>query len=334
MENDQHPVNRLQLRLGTNDFMRKMPMVQIDPTSETTMTTIAKHNLTCLANYDLDELEFDRLLRLKLCNTKIINIIGRQRRNNPRLARLRHMGVNSIHDALETGNQAIDILTQICEPQIRPILIALQGLPHIDHGGQMPINLHIYNSTFRKWENVATKKSSSIRRLLYEETVLPQTKMLEFENTEVALSLFKKIKGIKSMPLKTKMLRLIHGDIYCGTRLVRFHLSEMDTCIRCFAQETREHLITQCPYTKQVWQKYGIDNPTLKNILNVNINAAEFEIRSSLLETIVFRKQHIPPEILIDITINRYASGLVKNKRITEYAKMKLATKNATGHWH
>jgi hypothetical protein len=244
------------------------------------------------------------------------------------------MGVNSIHDALETGNQAIDILTQICEPQIRPILIALQGLPHIDHGGQMPINLHIYNSTFRKWENVATKKSSSIRRLLYEETVLPQTKMLEFENTEVALSLFKKIKGIKSMPLKTKMLRLIHGDIYCGTRLVRFHLSEMDTCIRCFAQETREHLITQCPYTKQIWQKYGIDNPTLKNILNVNINAAEFEIRSSLLETIVFRKQHIPPEILIDITINRYASGLVKNKRITEYAKMKLATKNATGHWH
>jgi len=334
MENDQHPINRLQLSLGTNDFLRRVPMVQIDPPSETTMITIAKHNLTCLANYDLDELEFDRLLRLKLCNTKIINIIGKQRRNNPLLARLRHMGANSIHDALEIGDQAIGILVQICEPQMRPILTALQGLPHIDHGGQRPINLHIYNSTFRKWENVATKKSSAIRRLLYEETVLPQTKMLEFENTEVALSIFKKIKGIKSMPLKTKMLRLIHGDIYCGTRLVRFHLSEMDTCIRCFAQETREHLITQCPYTKQVWQKYGIDNPTLKNILNVDINAAEFEIRSSLLETIVFRKQHIPPEILIDITINRYASGLVKNKRITEYAKMKLAIKNATGHWH
>jgi hypothetical protein len=334
MENDQHPINRLQLSLGTNDFLRRVPMVQIDPPSETTMITIAKHNLTYLANYDLDELEFDRLLRLKLCNTKIINIIGKQRRNNPLLARLRHMGANSIHDALEIGDQAIGILVQICEPQMRPILTALQGLPHIDHGGQRPINLHIYNSTFRKWENVATKKSSAIRRLLYEETVLPQTKMLEFENTEVALSIFKKIKGIKSMPLKTKMLRLIHGDIYCGTRLVRFHLSEMDTCIRCFAQETREHLITQCPYTKQVWQKYGIDNPTLKNILNVDINAAEFEIRSSLLETIVFRKQHIPPEILIDITVNRYASGLVKNKRITEYAKLKLAIKNATGHWH
>jgi len=90
----------------------------------------------------------------------------------------------------------------------------------------------------------------------------------------------------------------------------------------------------ECPYTKQVWQKYGIDNPTLRNILDVNTCAAEFEIRSSLLEPIVFRKQHIPPDILIDITINRYASGLVKSKRITEYAKMKLTIKNATGQWH
>jgi len=334
MENDQHPINRLQLRLGTNDFLRRNPMVHIDPPSETMMLAMTQHNLESLANYDLDELEFDRLLRLKLCNTKIINVIGRQRRNNPQLARLRHMGVHSIHDALEIGDQAIDILARICEPQIRPILIALQGLPHIDHGGQSPLNLHIYNSTFRKWENVAARHSSSIRRFLYEDTVLPQTKMLDFENAEAASSLYKKIKGIKSMPLKTKMLRLIHGDIYCGTRLVRFHLSDIDTCTRCFDQETREHLISQCPYTKQVWHKYGIANPTLRNILNAEINTAEFEIRSSLLESIIFRKQHIPPEILINTTITRYASGLVKNKRITEHAKMKLAIKNATGQWY
>jgi len=307
MENDQHPINRLQLRLGTNDFLRRTPMVQIDPPCESTMIAMTKHNLTRLANYDLDELEFDRLLRLKLCNTKIINVIGKQRRNNPLLARLRHLGA---------------------------ILVALQGLPHIDHGGQMPINLHIYNSKFRKWENVAAHKSSSIRQLLYEDAVLPQTKMLDFENNEVARNLYKKIKGIKSIPLKTKMLRLIHGDIYCGTRLVRFKLSDIDTCTRCFAQETREHLISHCPYTKQVWQKYGIVNPTLRNILSTEITSAEFEIRSSLLETIVFRKQHIPPEILIDTTMTRYASGLVKNKRITDYAKMRLAIKNATGQWH
>jgi hypothetical protein len=72
----------------------------------------------------------------------------------------------------------------------------------------------------------------------------------------------------------------------------------------------------------------------LRNILTSDISQAEFEIRSALLETIVFRKQHIPPEIVITTTMTRYAQGLVKNKRITDYAKMKLAVKSATGQWY
>jgi hypothetical protein len=334
LEKDHHPINRLQISLGVNDFLRQTPRVKIDPPSESTMAATAKHNLTCLENYDLDELEFDRLLRLKLCNTKIINIIGKQRRNDPLLARLRHLGVDSIHEALLLGDRAINILTRICVPQIRTTLVALFQLPHIEHGGQMPLNLHIYNMTFRKWENAAALKSSKIRQLLFEDKVLLNTKMLDLENEEAAMKLYKRIKGIKSMPLKTKILRLIHGDIYCGTRLVRFRLSDIDTCIRCFSQETREHLISHCPYTQQIWRNYGIINPTLRNILTSDISQAEFEIRSALLETIVFRKQHIPPEIVITTTMTRYAQGLVKNKRITDYAKMKLAVKSATGQWY
>jgi len=334
LEKDHHPINRLQLRLGVNDFLRNTPRVKIDPPSESTMLSITKHNLKCLDNYDLDELEFDLLLQTKLCNTKIINIIGKQRRNNPLLARLRNLGADTIHDVLQIGDQAIDILTRVCEPQIRGILMALHQLPHIDHGGQMPLNIHIYNQQFRKWENVAINTSNKTRQIMFDSTIMRQTKMLEFRNEEEARSFYSKIKNIKSMPLKTKMIRLIHGDIYCGTRLVRFNLSNIDTCIRCFTEETREHLITQCPYTRQVWREYGIANPILSNILNSEISTAEFEIRSSLLETIVFRKQHIPPEVLILNTINRYAQGLVRNKTLTDYAKMKLAVKNATGRWY
>ncbi len=333
LEKDHHPINRLQLRLGVNDFLRTTPMVKIDPPSESTMIATTKHNLACLERYDLDELEFDRLLRLKLCHTKIINIISKLRRNNPLLARLRHLGANTVHDVLQIGDQAIDILTRICEPQIRTILMTLHQMPHIDHGGQMPLNLHIYNQQFRKWDNMAAHTSSKIRQLIFDDNILLRTKMLEFENEEGARNLYKKIKNIKSMPLKTKILRLIHGDIYCGTRLVRFNMSNIDTCIRCFAQETREHLISHCPYTIQVWNEYGIVNPTLRNILCSEINDAEFEFRSALLETIVFRKQHIPPEIVITTIINRYAQGLVKNRKITDYAKMKIATKQATGQW-
>jgi hypothetical protein len=206
LEKDHHPINRLQLRLGVNDFLRSTPSVKIDPPSESTMSATTKHNLICLVNYDLDELEFDLLLRIKLCNTKIINIIGKQRRNNPLLARLRTLGAETINDVLHFGDQAIDILTRVCEPQIRGILMALHQLPHIDHGGQMPLNIHIYNQQLRKWENVAIHTSNKTRQLMFDSTILRRTKMLEFRNEEEARSFYTKIKNIKSMPLKTKMI--------------------------------------------------------------------------------------------------------------------------------
>jgi hypothetical protein len=74
------------------------------------------------------------------------------------------------------------------------------------------------------------------------------------------------------------MLHLVHGDVYYGTKLVRFKLSEIDTCIRCFATETLDHLISECPYSKQVWREFGIADPTLSNILNPDISNGEFEI--------------------------------------------------------
>jgi hypothetical protein len=162
---------------------------------------------------------------------------------------------------------------------------------------------------------------------------MPRTKLLEFDNEEMAHRTFLKIKKIKSAPLKTKVLRLIHGDVYCGTRLVQFKLSEIDTCVRCFAPESIEHLVSHCPYNKQIWNELGIVNPTIKEILNPEISDAAFEIRCSLLETTVFRKQQTPPDIVIHNTFSKYAQGTCKNKKLIEYAQGKMASKIATGTW-
>jgi hypothetical protein len=107
----------------------------------------------------------------------------------------------------------------------------------------------------------------------------------------------------------------------------------MDTCVRCFAPETIDHLISHCPYNKQVWREIGIVNPTLKEILSPEISDAEFEIRCSLLETTVFRKQQIPPDRLVYNTFNKYAQGICKNKKLTDFAKNKITIKLATGAW-
>jgi len=334
LEKDIHPINQLQIKLGLNEFLRKDPVVKIDAPTQTAMTTTAQHNLKCINNYDIDELEFDRLFRIKLCHTKIINIIGRQRRNNRLLAQLRHMGVLTVHEAINTGPQALNLLRQICVPELREIIHALNGVMHIDHRAQTPLNVHIYNELYRKWDNITTLKSNKIRAQLKEDTLMMRTKKLSFENCTQANQTFKKIKNIRSTALKTKMLRLVHGDVYCGTKLVRFKLSEIDTCIRCFAAETLDHLISECPYSKQVWSEFGIADLTLSNILNPDISNGEFEIRASLLETVVFRKQVTPPEIVLANTFSKYARGLGTSKKTIDFAKMKNSIKSTTGRWY
>jgi hypothetical protein len=100
-----------------------------------------------------------------------------------------------------------------------------------------------------------------------------------------------------------------------------------------FAPETIDHLISHCPYNKQIWREIGIVDPTLKEILNPEISDAEFEIRCSLLETTVFRKQQIPPDRVVYNTINKYAQGICKNKKLIDFAKNKMTIKMATGAW-
>jgi hypothetical protein len=131
LEKDNHPINQLQIKLGGNDFLRSFPIIDIDASTTTSLSKINDHNLKCIQNYDLDELEFDRLFRLKLCNTKIANIVQKQKRNNPLLARLRHQDISTIHDALAEGGQTMVNLRRICKPELNEILNKLSELPHI-----------------------------------------------------------------------------------------------------------------------------------------------------------------------------------------------------------
>jgi hypothetical protein len=333
LEKNNHPINQLQIKLGGNEFLRSMPVVDIDATTATSISRLSEHNLKCLQNFDMDELEVDRLIRLKLCNVKISNIVQKQKRNNPLLARLRNQDIHTIHDVLAQGDQTMANLVRICKPELIEILLKLKDLPHIEHRGHNPLNIHLYDSLYRKWVNVASLQSKKIRNLLNPSTIMPRTKLIEFNSEEIAQRTFLKIKRIRSAPLKTKALRLIHGDVYCGTRLVQFKLTDIDMCVRCFEPETIDHLVSHCPYNKCIWQEIGIVNPTLREILNPEISDAEFEIRCSLLETTVFRKQQTPPERVVYNTFNKYAQGICKNKKLQDYAKQKIDLKITTGGW-
>ena len=130
------------------------------------------------------------------------------------------------------------------------------------------------------------------------------------------------------------MLRLIHGDVYCGTRLKKFKLYEIDTCIRCFEKETIKHLLLECPYTQEMWRALGVDFSQTKNAIGTKMSREELEIHADLLSSIVFRKGILPPSTLIELTYLKYSKGICKYNKVKELANNKRENHNATGMWH
>jgi hypothetical protein len=56
---------------------------------------------------------------------------------------------------------------------------------------------------------------------------------------------------------------VVQGHIKCRTNLKRKHILE-DTCPICDVdQETATHLLLTCPFSLQLWNKFGIDVSSL-----------------------------------------------------------------------
>jgi hypothetical protein len=130
-----------------------------------------------------------------------------------------------------------------------------------------------------------------------------------------------------------KILRLIHGDVYCGARLFRFGLIDSDRCIRCFAEETREHLQHGCPYSGEVWGRLGLFPRQTADILQAHISSMELEFRAELISNLVFCKKVLPPEVLIRTVVNRFKMGLSQSKGMREYATTLVERHELTGKW-
>jgi len=126
---------------------------------------------------------------------------------------------------------------------------------------------------------------------------------------------------------------MIHGDVYCGSRLLRFGLSTTDRCIRCFDCETIKHLLIECPYTKEVWLRLGLAPITANCVLNENLTTSELEIMAELISSLVFRKQVLPPEVLIRTTIYKFKNGLSKQVKTQALANTMVDRYELIGQW-
>ncbi len=121
--------------------------------------------------------------------------------------------------------------------------------------------------------------------------------------------------------------------MYCGARLKKFNLSDTDICHRCFAEEMIAHLLIECLYTKEIWQKLGLNPTSLKDILSM-AGRVNTEILSQFLSELVFRKKILPMDVLVRMIYTTFANGLSKNKKVSEKAKHIINTFQLTGTWH
>jgi hypothetical protein len=193
----------------------------------------------------------------------------------------------------------------------------------------------MYDFTNSKWLPLNITTSLMIRQVLYPESLIVNPKLFNINITdEHASKLYSKIHKIGSLINRTKLLRLIHGDVYCGSRTYRFGLTDSDRCIRCFAEETINHLLLVCPYTTEVWNRLGIPYNSPTDVLHETISVVELEVRAELISELVFRKRHIPPNNLILKVFTQFSNGLSRNRKVTKYASDMLDFYNVTGSWN
>jgi hypothetical protein len=332
-----HPVRQLQNCLGSKVHLRTSGTnnMYIDPTTETATSVICEHNTKAYAEYDTNNLGWDRILRLKLCGTKLINIIPRNKRNSRNATNFRRLGIYTIHELLVLDEVDKMDLLNICKPELINLFRELIQLDHLDHNYDEISHVRnhmLYDSVGYRWVNTAMLTSRQIRNICYKNELIVNTKAGQFGPAEAA-ALYNKVCKVSSIPLRTKILRLIHGDVFCGTRLVRSGLSDIDTCTRCFETETINHLLLQCPFTQAVWGLLGINAGSFNSILDSAITEHEFEFRCAIVDSLVFRKIQTPPNKIIENIVNSYARGLSKKKKVTDFAITMNAFHEHRGAW-
>jgi hypothetical protein len=317
-----HPIRELQVALGAGEHLKQRATVDIDVVTSEMLTMLSALQLAGYAHIAVENVESDLVLQTQLLNCVIRNLIKPDRINSIEGVELRRRGFLGarLRDTL-AARDMFWLLTRICHAEVRPHINKLGTLNGLPGAHQVYEYLpHLYDHAGSRWIRPTALTTKRIREMVKDEKCLNVTKLLLLDVID-AKRLYAKLAKLKSIPNRTKMYRLIHGDVYCGSRTYRWGLTESDRCIRCFGEETIRHLLLECPYSKEVWECLGATCNTLEDIFDSTLSTGELELRAEIIAAIVFRKKVLLPEILVKTTINAFAKGLSANRRTRQLAQ-------------
>ena len=165
--------------------------------------------------------------------------------------RKQRMVLKHKHDKLieilsqDVKHPVIDKIESKLKLLIRSIRVPISVTPNVNNVMVFPINGNLIP---------IHKVTSNIIRKSLKPPITIEPKLITNPDRETLNKLGSLINRMTNIKLKTTLLRSIHGDIYCGTRLKRFGMSESDECVRCKNPETIEHQLFTCAYNKKLWQ--------------------------------------------------------------------------------
>lgn len=268
-------------------------------------------------------IESDLVLHSNLLQANIIDMIRIRKQQSPEIQLLSRRDIKTFADVLRNPRQNAALLIKLSDKKLTNAITKIcrlysnQPVPALLQDAEYKLRDHT-----GRWFEATAISSKNLRGLLYSKR-LCNLKITHMGDDD-KFAYFKKINKIVNVTNKSRMLRLLYGDVYCAERTFRFGLSENDKCKRCFSTETILHLLTECPYTRKVYLLLGITTYDINELLGLYLSKGEFEIRADFINSLVFRQRTLPPEVLVQCTLERYANGLTSRAGTAEAAQTRL----------
>ena len=173
-----------------------------------------------------------------------------------------------------------------------------------------------------KLKDTSGVSSQQIRHACKITTVI-ESKMIESPDPDIINNLGTLISKLTNIRNKTIILRAIHGDIYCGTRLKNFGMTESDLCPRCDNPETISHQLMDCLYVRNIWEILtkitGIKITSLNQVLghDPTHDKITLTIHAEIIRQLMsIDRPTLEPLKLVKSTIKRLA---IVERGITKY---------------
>jgi len=216
------------------------------------------------------------------------------------------------------------------------IEIAKNYNSEINSGTGELTHLYIGNDLFIPTNQITVKiLQKTLKVALNKVSVIDYESKLDIDNFSLG-SLASVRQAVCSVKLRNIFYRLINGDFFSRSRMVRFKMVEDSDCERCGMEENSRHLLWECQGAKRGWDNLNVilsklDLPNeriyqYQDLFNFECSSAAATIRLRLINELI---QIARPNNLTEEYINRMIKNLmntekyiaIKNKSLARFEK-------------